>query len=269
MMLAETKTEFEAKLSDFRESEKENWLNCVPKWAKYERVNLPLNLQETNNPVEVVNKQFKGFSNKHASNSIAVCCDSIFKYVRSTEINIEQEQISQNNKTTVPYNSCPIIKEFHSLVSSCMAQWLASQYLARSRPYEITELNETFTIKLSARVYQISNLREDYVSCTCYAHLSLNMPCRHIFFARNYYTLPLFNAGMVADRHKLKKQIEEFECEDVNLITSIENLDNVKSLVTSSNMSEINKYNAAHRVSQEIANTIKQLDQSKYEFTFV
>jgi hypothetical protein len=31
-------------------------------------------------------------------------------------------------------------------------------------------------------------------------------------------------------------------------------------------MSEINKYNAAHRVSQEIANTIKKLDQSKYEF---
>jgi len=97
MMLAETKTEFESKLSDFRESEKENtknveyfeenWLNCVSKWAKYERVNLPLNLQETNNPVEVVNKQFKGFSNKHASNSIAVCCDSIFKYVRSIEIN--------------------------------------------------------------------------------------------------------------------------------------------------------------------------------------
>ncbi len=105
MMLAETKTEFESKLSDFRESEKENtknveyfeenWLNCVSKWAKYERVNLPLNLQETNNPVEVVNKQFKGFSNKHASNSIAVCCASIFKYVRSTEINIEQDQISQ------------------------------------------------------------------------------------------------------------------------------------------------------------------------------
>ncbi len=84
-----------------------------------------------------------------------------------------------------------------------------------------------------------------------YMLCALNMPCRHIFFARNYYKLPLFNAGMVADRHKLDIQIEEFECDDVNLITSIENLDNVKSLMTSSNMSDINKYNAAHRVSKK------------------
>ena len=47
--------------SDALEYLNSNWLNCIPKWVKYERVDLPLNLQETNNPVEVINKQFKQF----------------------------------------------------------------------------------------------------------------------------------------------------------------------------------------------------------------
>jgi len=52
----------------------------------------------------------------------------------------------------------------------------------------------------------------------------------------------------------------------LNMVSSIEGLNNVKSMITSVNMSEISKYNAAHRISQEILNTIKKLDQKEFEF---
>jgi hypothetical protein len=38
--------------------------------AKFKRSGLPLNLQETNNPVEVINKQLKAFASKHSLNSL-------------------------------------------------------------------------------------------------------------------------------------------------------------------------------------------------------
>ena len=43
---------------------KDNWLNCIEKWAQHhKRIGLPLVLEETNNPVEVVNYQMKEYSN--------------------------------------------------------------------------------------------------------------------------------------------------------------------------------------------------------------
>jgi hypothetical protein len=65
MMLADTEPAFDKKLDEFRILEagnsenlkyfESNWLNCIEKWAKFKRSGLPLNLQETNNPVEVIN----------------------------------------------------------------------------------------------------------------------------------------------------------------------------------------------------------------------
>ena len=83
MMLAETEEDFNQKLAEFYSIEKKqdnidylqnNWLNCIDKWAKYKRCGLPMNCQETNNPVEVPNGKIKDFStSKHAQATIAQC----------------------------------------------------------------------------------------------------------------------------------------------------------------------------------------------------
>ncbi len=58
---------------------KDNWVNCIEKWARFKRVGIPLNLQETNNPVDVVNHQVKDYSdNQNAKSSLVSCLDSIF-----------------------------------------------------------------------------------------------------------------------------------------------------------------------------------------------
>ena len=177
----------------------ENWLNCLPKWAKHERVGLPLNLQETNNPVEVVNKQFKDFSSKkHTTNTIATCCESIFKYVKSTEILIESEMCKQISKS-IGDNSYEdeTIREFHKIFTKRMANWLTGQYLAsRNRPYNITDIEGSSDklVTINSNKYRIINLlQESNVKCSCYEQQSLDLPCRHIFFARNHNNLALFS----------------------------------------------------------------------------
>ena len=108
-----------------------NWLNCIDKWAKFKRFGLALNIQETNNPVEVVNKQFKHLSDKkHAQNSLAKCLASILSYIKSSEINKEVISNKEKNKTVIPQESEPIVIEFFKTVSQSMAKWLTSQYQA-------------------------------------------------------------------------------------------------------------------------------------------
>ncbi len=95
MMLTEDEDEFNNKLLEFKRLEannkknleyfESNWLNCIDKWAKFKRAGLPLNLQETNNPVEVINKQFKASSDRHASSSLGKCFVSIMEFVSSSE----------------------------------------------------------------------------------------------------------------------------------------------------------------------------------------
>ena len=93
MMLALTEEKFNEKLSEFYELEKNNvknieylnsnWLNCIGKWPRSKRVGIPLILQETNNPVEVVNHQVKDYSdNQHAKSSLGNCLDSILLYIK-------------------------------------------------------------------------------------------------------------------------------------------------------------------------------------------
>ena len=95
----------------------ENWLNCIDKWAKFKRVGLALNVQETNNPVEVVNKQFKFFSDQtHAQNSLAKCLSSVLTYIKSSELSKEMLSSVQRNKTVIPQTGDPIINEFYKVV---------------------------------------------------------------------------------------------------------------------------------------------------------
>lgn len=138
MMLTVSEDTFKAKLIEFYEFEKnspdnisyfdDNWLNCMDKWAKFKRHGLALNLQETNNPVESINKQFKHFSDrKHAQNSLAKCLSAIFNFLKSNEINKEFISMKQKNATVIPQGSNPVVCEFYKFTSPVIAKWLSSQ----------------------------------------------------------------------------------------------------------------------------------------------
>ena len=196
MMLAETEEDFNLFLEKFKILEngnkkkieyfESNWLNCIEKWTKFKRIGLALNVQETNNPVEVVNKQFKHFSDKkHAQNSLAKCLTSILNYIKSSELNKEVISSVEKRKTVIPQYSDPVINEFFKIVSKSMAKWLVSQYQAsieRHYTYIFDKNTSHHIVKIEEKKYSIKDWNSDFVSCSCYEHLSLNLPCLHIFY---------------------------------------------------------------------------------------
>jgi hypothetical protein len=224
--------------------------------------------------VEVVNHQVKQFSDdQHAKNSLAQCLTSTLKYVKSTELNKIVLANNQKNKIVQIQNvsTNSIINEFYKIVAPNMAAWLRDQYeKAKSTPYALDlsglVVGECY-VKINDRSYVIKNFQLDSASCSCYQNQSLGLPCRHIFFAKENQNLPLFNPNMVPDTHKINLLRLEVPERDINLVSSVPDLTSIRSLVTSKNMTQKSKWDAAWRISQEFANCLKYKKQKDFELS--
>ena len=70
---------------------------------------------------------------------------------------------------------------------------------------------------------------------------------------------------MVYFRHKINLTRIQAQESELNLVTTIPNLDNIRSIVTGKNMTQIAKYNASFRIAQEFANWLKIKKQKDFE----
>ena len=120
-------------------------------------------------------------------------------------------------------------------------------------------------LQSTIKKYYIQDLNQDNATCSCYEQLSLNLPCRHIFFSRIKLELSLFNASMVPKRHQINLEPEFVDFREINLVSSIPDLNNVKSMITTKSMTQTAKYNAAFRIAQELCNSLKYLHQTNFE----
>lgn len=118
---------------------------------------------------------------------------------------------------------------------------------------------------MSIMVYVVKYVYDDIAECSCYEQLSLNLPCRHIFFLRNELELELFNIHMVPTRHNIVSQIIEVNTEVRTMVTNIENINTVASMRVNKNQTEKSKYNTIFRLAQEVCNSAKYLDDESFE----
>ena len=70
---------------------------------------------------------------------------------------------------------------------------------------------------------------------------------------------------MIHDRHKLTLLRKDIEDSPLNLVTSFPSLDNIRSFVTSKNMTQKAKWEAAWWLSQKFANCLKYKKQKDFE----
>lgn len=90
-----------------------------------------------------------------------------------------------------------------------MAQWLTNEYqLSISKNYKLIETaNATASIESYDCLVQsndkepnkIFNIESNNTKCSCYEQQSIDLPYRHIFFAKSQKSIDLFNADMVPD----------------------------------------------------------------------
>ena len=129
MMMADNETTFEKHREEFyvRASDQnivyfeDNWLNCTERWARHKRYGFLLSLIETNNPNEVVNKQFKSYSINHAKSSMGTCLKNVFSYLKAAEATALSIQTDQINKTKVLQYSDPLVQKFFKNAVPIMA----------------------------------------------------------------------------------------------------------------------------------------------------
>ena len=84
-------------------------------------------------------------------------------------------------------------------------------------------------MKSDEKKYIIKNLKEDNATCSDYEYGSLELPCRHLFFARKDQNLELFNFNTVNDRHNISLLRAKVTDDEFNVVSSIPNLDSIKS----------------------------------------
>jgi hypothetical protein len=157
--------------------------------------------------------------------------------------------MQQKNKTVIPQTNDPIIIEFYKFVSPIIAKWLGAQYtISLDRPYNhiLIENTNSLTVSISNKIYTVTDYNMNSPKCSCYDHLSLDLPCRHIFFSRKVTNNNIFLSSMVNSRHLITTTLNKILCDDQDsLVTKIPNLNHVDSLLTSKNMDQKSKYNAA------------------------
>jgi hypothetical protein len=278
-MLAPNEEQFNQKLNEFYIIEKntkkikyfeDNWLNCVDMWAKYKRRGLAINLQETNNQTEIINPIIKSYLGpKHANKTLAQCLRSILDSLESLEKNKQYLSYRESNQVLIVQSAEPIVNEFYKIASENMAHWLKAQYeKSQSTIYQINHEsidNTNYVLLLhDEKKYLVKNYQSDQVSCDCYENLSLNLPCRHIFFVRKWANLSLFNINMVPERHRINRSINNVLKSNVNLIAKIPAFDDHLALITSTKMTSVAKYNTFMRLAQETCQKVCKLKQSDY-----
>jgi len=152
-----------------------NWLNkdCEMRWVKFHRLGLKIYNNETNNSVEIINKQLKAFGNK--KNSLAKCLEGYLTYLaysKTSQKSIDSFQRSKVIKVQ-PTGSSEIdtvLNSFHSCCTPTIAKWLSEQYeLSIVTKYEFNELeNNSALVRYESKVYTLFNINLYSVKCSCY-----------------------------------------------------------------------------------------------------
>ena len=103
--------------------------------------------------------------------------------------------------------------------------------------------------------YTVSN----YLNCSCFEQNAVELPCRHVFYVRNYNNLVLFDQSMVHNRHKVTPESVKVPEYTTNYVTEISNIDTVESVLCQPKSKKA-IYNDAVRIGQEIASLICKLE---------
>ncbi len=93
-----------------------------------------------------------------------------------------------------------------------------------SRNYELIDIenSDSCYVKINQKEpYTVNDLSSNMSSCSCYEQQSLNLPCRHIFFAKKTKDLELFNSDMVPSRHLKLVELLQHNSNLTNIVVDI------------------------------------------------
>jgi hypothetical protein len=172
----------------------DNWLNCLNMWVKFYKYPSCSHLNDTNNPIESINRVLKRFIPN--AGSMFDCLRGIFDLLSDAKIKYFYNNFKYGKLTKYKGLTDQVIDKIYQIASKRASEILVNQYvLSSSMVYLTDKINENeYELRSKSNVSRITN----NLTCSC-AHFidSGSLPCRHLFYLRAELELEVIESSMI------------------------------------------------------------------------
>ncbi|XP_065676140.1 uncharacterized protein LOC136092259 [Hydra vulgaris] len=230
-----------------------NWHSCKEQWCTAYRKNKLTLGNNTNNRIENFNRQLKKIikPNMHLSETI--------KRLNDTTLHISSDkgykQYREIGVRTVATSGMP--KEIGQSLTNFATDLVSSQfqkYSSKENVEMVLHIEVDILLTKDSCQYIISN---DFTDCTCSFFMNFQLPCWHIFCARDFRNMPLFDNELEMTlplRWKKTEVLKDFVRSDHFSTLDKSNVDNKSQNEQLKNCKyEEERYRTAHTETEALA----------------
>lgn len=169
-----------------------NWHNIRSEWTAFS-MNACNFFNFTNNRLESINKHIKSVVQKRSS--LLTFLTDFFVFL--TSHNKESDKKTSNSLLKIPVNQVVPdgLEEYAALLMPEIYTKLEKEFAEVGSITLETRMEEGCIVKDNTARLEVTPL-----ACRCLFKTSMELPCRHIFFVRKIFQLPLFERKLFSDR---------------------------------------------------------------------
>lgn len=172
----------------------DNWHSIRAEWVLGLKFGSGSFLNSTNNRLESFNGKLKQVISRHSS---------LEQFVQHFFITLTALRVERDHKAAVMFQKVKVHpfpahspeSEYSKLLTPYALAFVVKQLKLSEKVKEIEETGEQFHVHTSEGLIVVS-----LSDCQCIFHISMSLPCRHMFALRNKQHQPLFDARLCDER---------------------------------------------------------------------
>ena len=181
-----------------------NWETCIEMWAMFKRDDYLHYGNTTNNRLESHNQKLKDVTSR--TSTLSEMFENVVLLAENSEAEYKHSSFTEEfttAKSTIHHDIGEHFSEIGAICTQYASNIIAEQMkLALTVKYEVLQREEMIEVKSPNESMYVVKLScdADGTVCSCSFFKTMRLPCRHIFAARHFSQLPLFQACMVPQR---------------------------------------------------------------------
>ncbi|XP_075468690.1 uncharacterized protein LOC142501947 [Ascaphus truei] len=188
--------------ADFKSRFTKNWYSCRKMWAYCFRKNLKTFKVNDTNRIEAQNKHIKDVVRKYSC--MFECVKGLFTFCSLHKFNVDHREYLSKCKTIIVEEGADALVD---LVKKIFSEFASRHILQQYHVFR--EKQSLFSVCVDGNGARVTFGSVDhYVTgdcfsiCCCEFFSQMNLPCKHMFAARDYLKLTLIDVDVVSDRFK-------------------------------------------------------------------
>jgi len=280
MALASSETEYNSMFERFKQAAPncvveyfvKSWHDVRHQWVEGLQNLTARFLNNTNNNLEFIQQRIKNVTSEYYTG-----ITSFFHNLMKCVILLKNKRdfYAANLFLTIPLHpektstSDHAIQKYEQYLTPFAFSYVEKQHASSNKINIIEQLNSSsVTVELKV----LGNITVHIDSCPCKFFQSLMLPCKHIFAARRFFKLPMFDESLCSSRWTLrylrathvsqsaKKPIHKNELKCKKIFIQEQSSEEQSDALT-----ELQKYKQSHAVMLSIAGLMSQQSQSDFD----